>query len=152
MFSMPPAQPPAPRAPMTVLIADDSATQRALWIYSLGNAEAEVLTPEAAVSTPPSAKTRILLARSGEEAARLLEREPVALMVTDIDMPDVDGWSLIERARRARPALDVLVVSGKVKTGEQPPARLGDGRTMVIAKADRDLAVNYIRRVTSRAA
>lgn len=39
-------------------------------------------------------------ARSGEEAWRLLDEEPVDLVVLDVMLPDIDGWSLCQRIRQ----------------------------------------------------
>ena len=67
----------------TILIADDSATMRAMLvstIESLGD-------------------YRIVEAASGFEALRLLPREKVDLILTDINMPDINGLELISYLR-----------------------------------------------------
>jgi PAS domain S-box-containing protein len=53
------------------------------------------------------------VAGGGEAALGLIEREPdYALLITDVLMPNMDGPELVERARRLRPELPVLYVSG----------------------------------------
>jgi two-component system cell cycle sensor histidine kinase/response regulator CckA len=53
------------------------------------------------------------VAGGGEAALGLIEREPdYALLVTDVLMPNMDGPELVERARKLRPELPVLYVSG----------------------------------------
>jgi PAS domain S-box-containing protein len=53
------------------------------------------------------------VAGGGEAALGLIEREDsYALLVTDVLMPNMDGPELVERARRLRPELPVLYVSG----------------------------------------
>jgi two-component system response regulator AtoC len=53
----------------------------------------------------------VLLASSGAEAlARLEENDPLA-MVTDLQMPDQDGISLMEQVHRQRPSLPVVLVT-----------------------------------------
>ena len=67
----------------TVLIADDSATMRAMLVAiveELGD-------------------YRIIEASSGFEALRLLPRNHVDLILTDINMPDINGLELIRYLR-----------------------------------------------------
>jgi PAS domain S-box-containing protein len=45
---------------------------------------------------------RAIRARSGREALEVLERESVDIMVSDIGMPDIDGYELIQRVRESR--------------------------------------------------
>ncbi|MEI6214564.1 MAG: response regulator [Desulfuromonadales bacterium] len=67
----------------TIMIADDSATMRAMLI--------------AAIETLDD--FRIIEAASGFEALRLLPREHVDLILTDINMPDINGLELISYLR-----------------------------------------------------
>ncbi|MDD2853850.1 MAG: response regulator [Desulfuromonadaceae bacterium] len=66
-----------------ILIADDSATMRAMLV-----AIVETL-----------GDYRIIEAASGFEALRLLPREHVDLVLTDINMPDINGFELIKYLR-----------------------------------------------------
>ena len=66
-----------------ILIAEDSSTMRSLLvatIESLGGYQ-------------------IVEASSGFEALRLLPREPVDLIITDINMPDINGLELVSFVR-----------------------------------------------------
>lgn len=66
-------------SPKTILIADDSATMRAMIVAiveELGDYQ-------------------VIEASSGFEALRLLPRECVDLILTDINMPDINGLELI---------------------------------------------------------
>ena len=67
----------------TILIADDSATMRAMLV-----AIVEAL-----------GDYNIVEACSGFEALRLLPRGPVDLIMTDINMPDINGLELISYLR-----------------------------------------------------
>jgi two-component system, chemotaxis family, chemotaxis protein CheY len=67
----------------TILIADDSATMRAMLV-----AIVEAL-----------GDYHIVEASSGFEALRLLPRGPVDLIMTDINMPDINGLELISYLR-----------------------------------------------------
>jgi PAS domain S-box-containing protein len=57
---------------------------------------------------------RVLLASNGTEAVPLLsdQQQPIALVVTDMMMPVLDGFGVIEAARRLRPALPIIAASG----------------------------------------
>jgi CheY-like chemotaxis protein len=46
-----------------------------------------------------AAGARVTAAASAEEALRLIEVEPPHVLVTDVGMPRVDGFQLIERVR-----------------------------------------------------
>jgi two-component system chemotaxis response regulator CheY len=67
----------------TILIADDSAPMRAMLV-----AIVEAL-----------GDYRIVEASSGFEALRLLPREHVDMILTDINMPDINGLELISYLR-----------------------------------------------------
>ncbi len=56
---------------------------------------------------------RVLEAEGGPEALRLLDAHPeVALMFTDVVMPEVNGAKLAQEARRRRPDLRILFTTG----------------------------------------
>ena len=60
---------------------------------------------------------RVLQARHGEEAIRILKEETtgeIALVLTDIAMPTMDGIELSERIREIDPASKILFMSGNV--------------------------------------
>lgn len=84
--------------PRTILIVDDT--------YSCGETLALALAslPEFDVRTVASA----------QEALRIAETLPLAALVTDLNMPRIDGFELIRRIRaEARFAdLPILVISG----------------------------------------
>ena len=67
-----------------VLVVEDSQTMRE-WI--------------AAVLEDASAPLKVDLAASGFEALRMLPRQQYALIVTDINMPDIHGLELISFVR-----------------------------------------------------
>ena len=67
-----------------ILIVEDSATMRSL----LASALTDLGTP-----------VEITEAASGFEALRLLPREPFDLILTDINMPDINGLELVRFIR-----------------------------------------------------
>jgi DNA-binding NtrC family response regulator len=59
---------------------------------------------------------RVHTAQNGELALKILQREVVDLLLTDILMPDMDGIELIMQVRRMYPQLKVLAMSGGGRT------------------------------------
>lgn len=59
---------------------------------------------------------RVLSAAGGKEGLRLLEEEPVDLILVDIFMPDMDGLELIQLLRKTQPDGKIIAMSGG--TGE----------------------------------
>lgn len=59
-----------------------------------------------------------LTAHSGEEALGILEQESVGLMLTDLNMPGMDGVELLRTAKEAHPDLSVVMLTayGTVST------------------------------------
>jgi two-component system chemotaxis response regulator CheY len=81
-----------------ILIVEDSETMRSLMMASLENLESPVKTAKAA---------------SGFEALRMLAREPYDLIVTDINMPDINGLELVWFVKRNEQynSIPVIIVS-----------------------------------------
>jgi two-component system, cell cycle response regulator CpdR len=55
---------------------------------------------------------RVLKAEDGHEALRLLTQEDVDLLFTDIVMPGLDGIELARRAKRIKPNLKIMFITG----------------------------------------
>ena len=54
-----------------------------------------------------------LLAADGREALDIVRTEPnLALMLTDMMMPDIDGVELLKQVRYSHPRLPVMLISG----------------------------------------
>lgn len=78
----------------TILIADDSAAMRTMLVSSI-----ELLD-----------EYRIVEASSGFEALRLLPHEKVDLILTDINMPDINGLEFISYIRNNPNYRDIPVI------------------------------------------
>ncbi len=81
-----------------ILIVEDSATMRSLIAASLE----ELVVP-----------VKIVEAKSGFEALRLLPRERFDLVVTDINMPDINGLELASfmKSSEKHAAIPLVIVS-----------------------------------------
>lgn len=49
---------------------------------------------------------------NGSEAVRILEQTPFEMVITDLMMPHVDGFTVLVTAKKANPSADVLVLTG----------------------------------------
>ena len=78
----------------TILFAEDDTPIR--------NTVAELL----------SLRFRVLVAEDGYQALRLLARENVDLLFTDIVMPGINGVELARHAKRLRPQIKVMFMTG----------------------------------------
>jgi DNA-binding response OmpR family regulator len=84
----------------TVLLAEDDAPSRQIYYTVLG-----------------AEGYHVIEAPDGESALDVINSEPVDLLVTDIMMPGMSGIELLERARKIRPDLRAIVMTGH-KTSE----------------------------------
>jgi CheY-like chemotaxis protein len=99
----------------TILIVDDEPTILRLAAMAL------------------SRQARVLTATSGAEGLRLLETEPVDLLLTDYRMPDMTGAELLKRARLTAPSLRCLLSTGFTEEGELRSA-IAEGGVGVLYK------------------
>lgn len=53
----------------------------------------------------------VLAAASGEDALRLLEEQPVALVITDFKMPGLSGLDLLKALQKSSPQTSVLMIT-----------------------------------------
>lgn len=70
--------------------------------------------------------SRVAAVTSGRAALNLLEAEPFDLVITDLDLPEMDGLSILECVRDRHPQVTRLILSGC----EDPVVRL---RTVTVA-------------------
>lgn len=78
----------------------------------------------------------VVLAENGGEAIRALKRGVYDVVVTDILMPDKDGFELIGELRRKWPKVRIVAISGggRIGTEQLLVAAAGLGADAVIAK------------------
>jgi CheY-like chemotaxis protein len=55
---------------------------------------------------------RVVAAQGGAAALEILARQPFDLILTDLGMPGVNGWTVAEGARRLQPGIPVVLISG----------------------------------------
>lgn len=104
----------------TVLVVDD---------------EPGTLEMHARIVQSHSSSNRVLKARNGKEALDILHREIVDLILLDLQMPEMDGFQVLEAMRGMETTrnIPVIVVTGKVLT-EADMAQLNQGVAAVLGK------------------
>lgn len=55
---------------------------------------------------------QVTTVKNGSEAVHILEDTPFQMVITDLMMPQVDGFTVLVTAKRANPKADVLVLTG----------------------------------------
>lgn len=125
---------PAPEAPARrrILIVDDSITTRMLEQHVLDAAGYHTTT-----------------AVDGAEAWRLLQAEPVDLVVADVEMPRMDGFALCRAIRGSeRYARLPIVLVTALETAEQRAMGLESGADAYIGKSsfDQQTLLDVVRR------
>jgi len=60
----------------------------------------------------------VLTANDGQEALELCEkfRDPIHLLLTDVQMPRMNGLELAQRIREQRPEMKIVIMSGETAT------------------------------------
>ena len=82
-----------------------------------------------------SPSNRVLRASNGREALTILGQEKIDLVLLDLQMPDMDGFDVLEgmRTRESMREVPVIVVTGKELT-EADMVRLNQGVAVVLKK------------------
>ena len=64
----------------------------------------------------------VVAASSGAEAVELAGQQEPDLLITDVQMPDMDGLALMGLVRQLYPNVPVLVISGSLDAPPEPSA------------------------------
>jgi chemotaxis protein histidine kinase CheA len=98
-------RPKPTRARPRVLVVDDSPIIRELLV--------ELLT---------AAKLEVHTAGDGGEALEVLDRHRVDLVLSDVEMPGIDGFELLTRVRRRDPELPIIMVTTRGSVADRERA------------------------------
>ena len=117
-----------------VLTVDDSRAMRDMLRHSL-----------------VAAGFRVLQAEDGMQGLEMLETERPDVIVTDINMPRMDGFGFIEAVRRdeSRRSMPVLVLTTEVDVEKKNRARAAGATGWIVKPFDPVKLVEAIRRVSS---
>ena len=112
-----------------VLVVDDETDVRQVMMRMLSSAGYSVCT-----------------ANDGEEALRVLEKEPIDLVITDIAMPKADGMTVLRKVRERNEELPVLLVAGAPTTESAIRAVRYRATEYLTKPLDPDTFVEAVRR------
>lgn len=117
---------------MRVLTVDDSRTILAMLRHTLSNAGFEVLQAE-----------------DGQKGLNVLARERVDLIITDINMPVMDGIEFIKqvRAKGAHQSLPILILTTETSQEKRDQGRAAGGTGWIVKPFDPEKLINVIHRV-----
>jgi two-component system chemotaxis response regulator CheY len=119
---------------LTVLTVDDSRTMRDMLKHSL-----------------VAAGFRVLQAEDGIDGLEVLKTETPDVVVTDINMPRLDGFGFIEAVRRdaERRAMPVLVLTTEADAEKKKRAKDAGATGWIVKPFDPVKLVDAIRRVAA---
>jgi CheY-like chemotaxis protein len=64
-------------------------------------------------------------AESGEEALALFDQEPYDMVLTDLLMPGLTGWDVLDGVRRRDPSIPVIIITGSPVIGDARASQPG---------------------------
>ncbi len=121
---------PTPTPPKRLLVVDDEQAMRTLLTDVLGQAGIfEVRTAE-----------------NGAAALEILNTEPVDAVLTDLDMPVMDGFQLLARIMRENRSVPVAILSGLTLTPEARGKLHRLGTTVFQKPADLDTLTDELQK------
>jgi two-component system chemotaxis response regulator CheY len=118
---------------MRILTVDDSRTILAMLHHTLANAGYDVLQAE-----------------DGQQGLDVLAREPVDMVITDINMPVMDGIQFIREVRGSgrHNSLPILILTTETSQDKRDQARAAGGTGWIVKPFDPDKLISIIQRVT----
>jgi CheY-like chemotaxis protein len=93
----------------------------------------------------------VLDAADGSEGLRILEtKQPIALLLTDVGLPGLNGRQLADAAREQRPQLKVLFMTGYVESALLAKGFLGPDMEVITKPFDFDKLAAKISAIMPR--
>jgi DNA-binding NtrC family response regulator len=94
-------------------------------------AEDEMMLRAIAVEMLEDAGFQVFQAGDGEEALALLKQNPgIALLVSDVKMPRMDGYALVQAGLEFKPDLKILMMTGYAQ--DPPPDLIRERRIEIL--------------------
>ena len=117
---------------MRVLTVDDSRTILAMLHHTLSNAGFEVLQAE-----------------DGQQGLDLLKANPVDIVITDINMPVMDGIEFIRKVRASGQfsALPILILTTETSQDKRDQGKAAGGTGWIVKPFDPEKLISVIHRV-----
>jgi two-component system chemotaxis response regulator CheY len=118
----------------TILTVDDSRTMRDMLMLALSDAG-----------------YRVVQAEDGVHGLEVLRNEMPQVVITDINMPRMDGFGFIENVRKSEKhrAIPILVLTTESDADKKDRARKAGATGWIVKPFDPVKLVNAIRRVAA---
>ncbi|HRD86486.1 MAG TPA: response regulator, partial [Rubrivivax sp.] len=84
---------------------------------------------------------RVVLAEDGDQAARLIENEVPLVLITDVEMPGLDGFALTRHVRSHPRAKDIAIIMVTSADDRLKEAATEAGVTLVLGKPYEEAAL-----------
>jgi CheY-like chemotaxis protein len=94
----------------------------------------------------------VLSAGSIAEALEALRASRPAVLLTDISLPDGDGYLLLARAREIRPDVPAIAITGYTSPADRERAKEAGFQAHVSKPVDLDELIASVRRLATRTA
>ena len=95
-----------------------------------------------------SAGFDVMTVNDGQEATDALGKDTFKLILTDLIMPRVDGWGLLEYAKKNKPDISVIVLSNLGQEEDRERAnKLGASGYYVKADIQLNEVVEHVRKL-----
>lgn len=119
---------------MTILTVDDSRTMRDMLKMALSNAG-----------------FRVVQAEDGMDGLQVLQQETPRVIITDINMPKLDGFGFIERVRtnEKHRGVPILVLTTESDAAKKARARSAGATGWIVKPFDAVKLVEAVRRVAA---
>ena len=116
--------------------------------------EDQVDSREALAEALESLGARVKTAASVKDALQCLETETPSLMISDIAMPQADGFELIRKVRERIPSekMPAIAITGLSRLTEQEKALEAGFQVCIVKPASLQLLSESIQRLTQRVA
>jgi two-component system, chemotaxis family, chemotaxis protein CheY len=117
---------------MRVLTVDDSRTILAMLHHTLSNAGFDVLQAE-----------------DGQKGLEILRRESVDIVITDINMPVMDGIEFIKQVRATgrHNSLPILILTTETSQDKREQGRAAGGTGWIVKPFDPEKLISVIHKV-----
>lgn len=116
---------------MRILTVDDSRTILAMLHHTLSNAGFEVLQAE-----------------DGQQGLDVLAREEVDVVITDINMPVMDGIQFIRQVRASgHSSLPILILTTETSLDKRDQGRAAGGTGWIVKPFDPEKLIQVIHKV-----
>jgi DNA-binding NtrC family response regulator len=88
----------------------------------------------------------VMLAENGRRALEQIDAQVPALLITDLDMPELGGEQLVRRVRAQHPELPILVITARIVVDAHAEAARLTVMSYLNKPVDVDVLIAEIRR------